>query len=155
METFSAQLALCEGNSPVTVEFASQRASNADFDVSLTWLFNKQSNDRWFETTWLSYTYNELMKCLWHDDVFKWKHFPRYWPLVRGNHRSPVNSPHKDQWRGALMFSLICAWTNTSAKNRDASDLRRHRAHYDVTVIKLDGGEVAGTSVLPVWEFPS
>ena len=33
-----------------------------------------------------------------HDDVIKWKHFPRYWPLVRGIHRSPVNSPHKGQW---------------------------------------------------------
>ena len=37
--------------------------------------------------------------------VNKWKHFPRYWPFVRGIHRSPVNSPHKGQWRGALMFS--------------------------------------------------
>ena len=41
-----------------------------------------------------------------HDDVIKWKHFPRYWPFVRGIHRSPVNSPHKGQWRGALMFSF-------------------------------------------------
>ena len=45
-----------------------------------------------------------------HDDVIKWKHFPRYWPFVRGIHRSPVNSLHKGQWRGTLMFSLICAW---------------------------------------------
>ena len=44
-----------------------------------------------------------------HDDVIKWKHFPRYWPFVRVIHRSPVNSPHKGQWRGALMSSLICA----------------------------------------------
>ena len=44
-----------------------------------------------------------------HDDVIKWKHFPRYWPFVRGIHRSPVNSPHKGQWHGALMFSLMCA----------------------------------------------
>ena len=43
-----------------------------------------------------------------HDDVIKWKHFLRYWPFVRGIHRSPVNSPHKGQWRGAFMFSLIC-----------------------------------------------
>ena len=28
-----------------------------------------------------------------HDDVIKWKHFPCYWPFVRGIHRSPVNSP--------------------------------------------------------------
>ena len=44
-----------------------------------------------------------------HDDVIKWKHFPRYWPFVRGIHRSPMTSPHKGQWRGALMFSLIYA----------------------------------------------
>ena len=36
-----------------------------------------------------------------HDDVSKWKHFPRNWPFVRGIHRSPVNSPHRGQWRGA------------------------------------------------------
>ena len=48
----------------------------------------------------------------WHDDIIKWKHFLRYWPFVWGIHRSPVNSPHKGQWRGALMFSLICAWLN-------------------------------------------
>ena len=47
-----------------------------------------------------------------YDDVIKWKHFPRYWPSVRGIHRSPVNSPHKGQWHGALMFSLICFWIN-------------------------------------------
>ena len=47
-----------------------------------------------------------------HDGVIKWKHFPRYWTFVRGIHRSPVNSPHKGQWRGALMFSLICVWIN-------------------------------------------
>ena len=41
-----------------------------------------------------------------HDDVIKWKHFPRNWPFVRGIHRSPVNSPHKGQWRVALMFSF-------------------------------------------------
>ena len=44
-----------------------------------------------------------------HDDVITWRHFPHYWLFVRGIHRSPVNSPHKGQWCGALMFSLICA----------------------------------------------
>ena len=43
--------------------------------------------------------------------------------------------PHKGQWRRALMFSLICTWTNGWVSNRDAADLRRHRAHYDVTVM--------------------
>ena len=41
-----------------------------------------------------------------HEDVIEWKHFPRYWPFVRGIHRSPVNSPHKGQWHGASMFFL-------------------------------------------------
>ena len=70
-----------------------------------------------------------------HDDVIKWKHFPRYWPFVRGIHRSTVNSPHKGQWRGALMFSLICAWINDWVNNGEAGDLRRHLAHYDVIVM--------------------
>ena len=70
-----------------------------------------------------------------HDDVIKWKHFPRYWSFVRGIHRSPVNTPHKGQWCGAVMFSLICAWINGWVNNREAGDLRRHRAHYDVIVM--------------------
>ena len=70
-----------------------------------------------------------------HDDLIKWKHFPRYWPFVRGIHRSPVNSPHKGQWRGALMFSLICVCIKGWVNNREAGDLRRYRAHYDVTVM--------------------
>ena len=56
---------------------------------------------------------------------------------LRGIHRSPVNSPHTDQWRGALMFSLICAWTNGWVNNQDSGDMRRHRAYYDVTVMWL------------------
>ena len=70
-----------------------------------------------------------------HDDVIKWEHFPRYWIFVRGIHRSTVNSPHKGQWRGALMFSLICAWMDGWVNNLEAGDLRRYCAHYDVTVM--------------------
>ena len=74
-----------------------------------------------------------------HDDVIKWKHFPRNWPFVRGIHRFPVNSPHKGQWRGALMFSLICAGINDWVNNREAGDLRRHRAHDEVIVMRSTG----------------
>ena len=42
-----------------------------------------------------------------------WRHqmaiFSALLAILRGIHRSPVNSPHKGQWRGALIFSLICA----------------------------------------------
>ena len=80
---------------------------------------------------------DRLHKCTnaQYDDVFKWKHVSRYWPFVRRIHWPPVNYPHKGQWRGALMFSLICAWMNGWLNNCKAGDLRRHNAHYDVTVM--------------------
>ena len=80
---------------------------------------------KWVAGTWLH--------C--HDDVIKWKHFPRYWPFVRGIHQPPVNSPHKGQWRGVLMFSLICVYINGWENSREAGDFRRYRAHYDVIVM--------------------
>ena len=55
--------------------------------------------------------------------------------LLRWIHRSPVNSPHKGQLCGALIFPLIWAWTNRWTNNGEAGDLRRHHAHYDVIVI--------------------
>ena len=70
-----------------------------------------------------------------HDDVIKSKHFPRYWPFVQGIHRSQVNSPHKGQSRGALMYSLICVWMNGWVNNPVAGNLRLYRAHYDVIVM--------------------
>ena len=58
-------------------------------------------------------------------------------PLCRelpGIHRSPVNSPRRGQWHGALMFPLLCVWINGWTNTRVAGDLKRHHAHYDVTV---------------------
>ena len=75
---------------------------------------------------------NYIAMCHFHDDAIKWKHFPRNWPFVWGIHGSPVNSPHKRQWREALMFSLICTWTSGWVNNGKAGDLRRH---CDVTVM--------------------
>ena len=74
--------------------------------------------------------------------------------LCEGNHQLPVDSPHKGQWGGALMFSMMSAWTSIWANNRDAGDLRRHHAHYDVTVmvknieIKHFIGEIASRVVV-------
>ena len=68
-----------------------------------------------------------------------WRHqmetFSALLALCAGNSPVPVNSPHKGQWRGALMFSLICARINDWVNNRDAGDLRRHRGHNDVIVM--------------------
>ena len=68
-----------------------------------------------------------------------WRHkietFSALLALCAGNSPVPVISPHKGQWRGALMFSLICARINDWVNNREAGDLRRHRGHYDVKVM--------------------
>ena len=72
-----------------------------------------------------------------YDDVTKWKHFSRYWAFVWGIHRLPVNSPHKGQWRGALIFSLICAWINGWLSSREADDLRRDGAQHSNNVSLL------------------
>ena len=85
-----------------------------------------------------------LIEFIHHDTlgiyIIKWNHFPRYWPFV------PVNSRHKGQWRGALMFSLICAWINDWVNNREAGDLRCHRGYFHVNVMSCkipiqSGGE--------------
>ena len=55
--------------------------------------------------------------------------------LCVGNLPVPVNSPHKGQWRGALMFSLICVLINGWVNSREAGDMRCHRGHYDVNVM--------------------
>ena len=65
----------------------------------------------------------------WHDDVIKWKLFPRYWPFVREIHRTKASDT--ELW----FFSLICAWINIWVNNREAGDLRRYWVHYDVTVM--------------------
>ena len=104
-----------------------------------------EGEDIWFiigaETAYISamksQNWDSSTKGKTHDDVIKWKHFSRYWPFVRGIHRSPVNSPHKGQWRGALMFSLIWVWKDGWVNSGEAGDLKRHRANYDVSVMIL------------------
>ena len=56
---------------------------------------------------------------------------------MRGIHWSPVNSQQKGQCRGALIFSLICTRINDWVNNHEVGDLRRHCAHYDVTVMSV------------------
>ena len=64
--------------------------------------------------------------------------FSVFWPFVMGIHRSPLDSPSKGQWRGALMLSWTCAWTNGWANTRDSGDLTHRRAHYDVTIMDIE-----------------
>ena len=159
-----ASLNLCEANQLfLTGGFPSQRASDEDSGMVKPWPCKNSWSDHflikllyfWSASTdpTLVHTYNDknnqhklgtfLLQntALW---IFvkwimmtssKWKHFPRCWPFVRGIHRSPVNSSHKGQWRGALMFSLIFAWMDGWVNNREDGDLRRPYVHYDVTVM--------------------
>ena len=84
--------------------------------------------------------FEETLELLSFSSQIRWRHqmetFSTFLVLREGN--PPVTSTFSSQcqWRGALMFSLICAWTNNGANNRNAGDLRRHGAHNDVTVMK-------------------
>ena len=73
------------------------------------------------------------------DSLPWWRHqmetFSALLAICAGNSPVPVNSPHKGQWRGALMFSLICERINSWVNNGEAGGLRRHRGHYDVIVM--------------------
>ena len=68
-----------------------------------------------------------------------WRHqmetFSALLALCVGN--SPVNSPHKGQWRGALIYSLVYPWINGWVNNHEAGDLRRYSGHYDVSVMNM------------------
>ena len=116
-------LVLCEGNPLVISGFRSQKG-----------LMTEKAFPR--HGINMIFAASDVVK--FQEGVIKWKHFPRYWPFVWGIHRSPVNSPHKGQWHGTLMFSLICARTNGWVNNRDNGDLRRHHTLYDVTVMFHD-----------------
>ena len=110
------------------------------FGKQFTIFQEKSSHWRFWSSYWIFQQENTTWIVFWghrdsvsktitrHGDVIKWK-------LLQGIHWSPVNSPHKGQWRGALMFSLICAWIHGWVNNREAADLRRYRAHYDVTIM--------------------
>ena len=69
--------------------------------------------------------------CKFSECFFNFQLYLSVW-LVKS---VPVNSPHNGQWRGALMFSLICVWINDWVNNREAGDLRRHLGLYDVNVM--------------------
>ena len=98
-------------------------------------------NCNWLEE--ISYIYIPILVIMALLDFQRsdtwWRHqietFSALLALCAGNSQVRVNSPHKGQWRGALMFSLICVWINAWVNNPEAGDLRRHRGHYDVTAM--------------------
>ena len=135
--------------------------------VTITWRplhtrFTSHHLLNWVEYHWYKISFKYPRGQWWVSDVYRllqqphgytgnhcyhivsrpwWRHqmepFSALLALCAGNSPVPVNSPHKGQWRGALMFSLICAWINDWVNNREAGDLRRHRGHYDVNIMSL------------------
>ena len=83
---------------------------NPQFTVGCNYL----SLPEWVNTSqWIIWwRKGSLVSALWHpitalchDDVIKWKHFPRYWPFVWGIHRAPVNPPLK--WPVARSVDIL------------------------------------------------
>ena len=68
-----------------------------------------------------------------------------------GEFTGPRWIPHKGQWRGALMFTLIYAWINDWVNNREAGGLRRYRGHYDVIVMMHMKRLVIILMIWPLW----
>ena len=97
------------------------------------YIYHAQSMLRLLKKTWNRETRHQQP---WHS---WWRHQMETLSALlapcAGNSPVPVNSPHKGQWRGALMFSLICVWINFWVNNREAGDLRRHHGHYEVNVM--------------------
>ena len=90
-----------------------------------------RSNSRFPNVTWCIMFQLFVMMTSSNGNIF------RVTGPLCGEFTVPVNSPHKGQWRGALMSSLICARINDWANNCEAGDLRRHRGHYDVNIMFL------------------
>ena len=112
------------------------------------------SGDAAFQSLWLVANSGlHSRRARVHDDVIRWKHFPRYWPYVRGIHRWPVNSPHKGQRRGALIFSLIYAWIKGWINKGESVDLRRNRPHSDVTVMHNSKNNITQHTHIWAWSM--
>ena len=154
METFSALLAICAGNSPVTGEFPAQRPVTRSFDVffdlRLNKRLNKQSRGWWFETLsrplWRHRNGLAIFQHVWSLQfislfVNAW-HRMSYISYTPCNVSSMMTSSNGNvfrvtgQGRRPLMFSLICASINSWVNNREAGELRRHRAYHDVIVMQ-------------------
>ena len=113
---------LVRDNPPVAPAYHETRLSCAYFPLGYFLLWLRPGCIYPYPSTWRRHqmeTYSALLTiCAGHSPV-------------------PGEFPHKSQWRGALMFSLIYARINGWVNNREAGDLRRYRIHYDVSVIKF------------------
>ena len=69
--------------------------------------------------------------------------------------KSPITGkfPAQRPVTRSFRISLTCAWTYGCVNNRDAGDLRRHRVHYDVTVMPWGAASDHNVNVLTTTAF--
>ena len=105
-------------NSDVRVHYSLKYNTNADIIITIRRTISRRG---WAEIDGFQ------------DDVIKWKHFPRYWPFVRGGQRWIPRAKASDTelW----CFSLICACINGWVNNGEAGDWRRLNVHNDINVM--------------------
>ena len=117
METFSALLAICAGNSPVTGEFPTQRPVTLSFDV----YFDLRPNERLSKQSW-GWWFETLSSPLWrhrNDLSIPWPQ----WKGPRGIiHESPkMLQPFVETWslRCQIIHSLMRPLDNRKSTNRE------------------------------------
>ena len=83
MGTFSALLAICAGNSPVTGELPVTRSFDVSFDMRVNKRLNKQSWGWWFETPSSSlWSHCNDVSSLFHEGGILWQPIPYYWSFM-------------------------------------------------------------------------
>ena len=65
-----------------------------------------KKNNQWMCVIWFSWKILQTIMTSSNGNIF------RVTGHLCGESPSTVNSPHKGQWRGALMYSSICVWIN-------------------------------------------
>ena len=108
MEIFTALLAICERNSPVTAEFPRQRPVTLSFDIlRLNKRLSKQSWGWWFETLSCALWRHCNVAMKWHMAIIIWKLPYGLWSLK--TYRKSLNATVKHKcfhlaWETQIKF---------------------------------------------------
>ena len=141
METFSASLAICVGNSPVIGEFPAQRPVTRSLDVFFDLRLNKRLSEQswgwWFETS-VRPLWRHSKGSFWSSDTYcpKWHYNMEATSVLLAFCKEirPVTDGFLSQ--GPVMqnsdFYLMLARINYWRSSRVENDLRHHDIYYNV-----------------------
>ena len=104
METFSALLALCAGNSPVSGEFPAQRPVTRSFDV----FFDLRLINGWVNT----HEAGDLRRYRVHYDVIVMFSLREIKLLLLSKHNSLYAHIYCSIWLNCNVMNYICPWPN-------------------------------------------